>query len=84
MEKKSNYFRGQVFIGSYKNDLKNGQGNLTLASGENYVGSFFNGKRNGYGNLTFANGDNYVGTFNKGEIDGQGVYSWQREPYRYS
>jgi hypothetical protein len=40
--------------------------------------------RNGYGNLTMANGDNYVGDFKDEKKDGEGVYSWYREPYRYS
>jgi hypothetical protein len=39
---------------------------------------------NGYGNLTQANGENYVGDFKDNKKDGEGVYTWYREPYRYS
>ena len=52
--------------------------------GQVYIGSFKNDKINGEGNVTMANGDNYVGDFKDEKKDGEGVFSWYREPYRYS
>ena len=66
------YIRGQVYNGSWKNDLKNGQGNQTLASGDNYVGGFLNDKLDGEGVYKWKSGHEYSGSWKNGMMNGYG------------
>jgi hypothetical protein len=43
------FIRGQVYSGSWKDNKRNGEGNLTLANGDNYVGNFIDDKKDGEG-----------------------------------
>ena len=63
---------GNIYSGSYKNDIKDGQGTLKCVDGSEYYGVFVNGKRNGKGILTFANGTKYQGEFLDGVYHGMG------------
>ena len=49
------------------NDLENGRGRQTYASGGKYVGNFVDGLPNGEGTYTFSNGVSYRATWGNGE-----------------
>ena len=50
-----------MWIGEYKNDVKNGLGKYTYANGTIYEGEFVNGEFEGTGKCTYPDGDEYVG-----------------------
>jgi len=66
-------YSGQKYVGEFKNNKYNGQGNLTFATGHKYVGEFTDDKQNGQGTFTFPNGEKYVGEFKNDSYNGQGT-----------
>ena len=54
----------------------NGEGRLTLASGDVLKGTFGAGRLNGFGVLTQPSGFRYEGTFVHGKFDGQGSVTY--------
>ena len=66
-------FKGDKYVGEYKDGLRNGQGTYTAANGNKYVGEYKDGKRNGQGTYTYANGNKYVGEFKDHNFNGQGI-----------
>ena len=54
----------------------NGEGKLTLASGDVLKGTFGAGRLNGFGVLTQPSGFRYEGTFAHGKFDGQGSVTY--------
>lgn len=54
-------YNGDVFEGSYSNDLKNGWGKFTWKNGEIYEGEFRDDIRNGKGSYRHPNGK--IGTY---------------------
>jgi S1-C subfamily serine protease len=71
---------GDVYVGEFRGDKRNGQGTLTFAGGNRYVGEFRDGSFHGQGVLYFladgpARGDRYEGEFKAGKRDGQGTYT---------
>ena len=59
-------YEGYSYIGSYKDGLFNGWGEITWTGeylGHRYVGNFVNGFRHGEGTYTFPNGEIQVGLF---------------------
>ena len=66
-------YGGQKYVGEFKNNKYNGQGNLTFATGHKYVGEFTDDKQNGQGTFTFPNGEKYVGEFKNDNYSGQGT-----------
>jgi hypothetical protein len=71
-----NYPSGDVYVGEYRDDQRNGQGTYTYASGAVYVGEFRDGDANGQGTYTFASGAVYVGEFRDDQRNGQGTYTF--------
>ena len=69
-------FKGDKYVGEYKDGNYNGQGTFTWADGEKYVGEFKDHKLNGQGTYTFANGNKYVGEYKDGKRNGQGTFTW--------
>ena len=67
---------GDVYIGTYKNNAKDGYGGYTMKDGTRYKGEFKNGLPSGHGTYVFENGDIYVGEFVDDEFHGAG--SWSR------
>ena len=69
------YFsNGSIYIGQWKNGLKEGYGVLAWPDGSRYEGSFLNDKANGVGKLTHAEGDIYEGHWSDDKANGQGTY----------
>jgi len=69
------YFsNGSIYIGQWKNGLKEGYGVLAWPDGSRFEGSFINDKANGYGKLTHAEGDIYEGYWLEDKANGQGTY----------
>jgi hypothetical protein len=67
------YYNGDVYEGSFENDMKNGYGLYTFSNGCKFEGQFRN-DRKVTGTFTYANGDKYVGEFDKEEKNGKGIY----------
>ena len=70
---------GDVYVGEFRGDKRNGQGTLTYAGGNRYVGEFRDGSFHGQGTFFFladgpARGDRYEGEFRDGKRNGQGSY----------
>ncbi len=70
---------GDVYVGEFRGDKRNGQGTLTYAGGNRYVGEFRDGSFHGQGTFFFladgpARGDRYEGEFKDGKRNGQGSY----------
>ena len=66
-------YMGKIYIGEWKNDLRNGKGVETWKDGERFVGNFKNDKREGYGIYYYSNGDIYEGNYKNGKTEGFGV-----------
>jgi len=70
------YSNGQKYVGSWKNDEKNGTGTYTWPNGQKYVGSFKNGDANGTGTWTWPSGQKYVGSYKNGKRHGTGTMTY--------
>ncbi len=57
-------------------NIKDGQGTLTTAHGEQYTGEFKNWLYDGKGVLVYTDGSKYEGQFKKGLLNGQGVITY--------
>lgn len=44
------------YVGDWANDVRHGQGEMTLFSGWKYRGSYVNNLKHGYGELIYTNG----------------------------
>lgn len=66
-------FKGDKYVGEFKEGMMYGQGTYTYVNGNKYVGEFKDGKRNGQGTFTSANGNKYMGEFKDGKQNGQGI-----------
>lgn len=73
--KELTYFQVEKYIGEWKDNKYNGQGNNTniLGIGNAYFGEFRDGIFNGQGIYTITNGDKYVGEWKDGKINGLGI-----------
>jgi hypothetical protein len=47
---------GQVYVGEFRDDKRNGKGTLTFSNGERYVGEWKNGLKSGEGTFFAADG----------------------------
>lgn len=57
------------YVGDWKNDLRHGQGEMTLFSGWKYKGNYENGLKHGHGELIYSNGTiDPDKTWNKGKL----------------
>ena len=68
----SKYGNGDVFEGLYQNNMRNGQGKYTLASGEFYSGNYKDDAPHGYGISKSPAGDLYEGNWKYGKRNGKG------------
>jgi hypothetical protein len=63
--------------GSFVNNLRSGQGTLTLRNaGEKYVGSFSSDQIHGQGEYQYACGDIYAGNFDAWKRQGTGTHRY--------
>jgi hypothetical protein len=73
---KYTYDKGEVYVGDWKNDKRNGYGKITFPDGTVYVGDWKNDERNGYGTENYDSGDVYVGEHKDDFREGQGKYTF--------
>ncbi len=65
---------GDVYVGNFKDSLRNGEGTHTLSNGDKFIGEFRDSNYHGRGIYTYANGDKYVGEFKDGKYHGQAIF----------
>ncbi len=68
-------FKGDMYVGQFRNNIFSGRGTYSYANGDKYVGEFKDGRFNGQGIYTLANGVKYVGEFKDGQFSGRGIYT---------
>jgi hypothetical protein len=68
-EKRSNY----EYIGSWKNNLREGEGKCYFYNGDLYVGDWKQGKRHGKGDHFYRKGERYTGEWKNDMKDGTGT-----------
>ena len=59
-----------------RSSVHDGQGILTLSSGNKYEGEYKDGLKNGQGMYTYSNGDKYVGEFKYDKPHGHGTFTY--------
>ncbi len=72
---------GDVYIGEFKDNKKNGQGTYIFANGDKYVGEYKDGVSHGQGTYTWADGNRYVGEFKDDKRSGQGIFTANGDKY---
>ena len=69
-------WKGDKYVGEWKNDKMHGHGAYTYANGNKYVGEFNSNKRNGVGTATYISGNKYVGEYKNDDRNGNGTFTW--------
>lgn len=64
-----------VYVGDFKNGVKDGKGKSVGESGSYYEGDYRNGTFDGKGKFCFDNGDYYIGDFDF-VFEGKGKFVW--------
>lgn len=68
-----NLSKQSVYVGSFSDDLPEGQGTESYKDGSQYVGVFHKGKKHGYGEFSLTQmGLSYKGNFSQGFFFGKG------------
>jgi hypothetical protein len=68
--------QGDVYVGQWKNDAKNGQGTYTWSDGTKYFGQFKDDSSNGQGTQTWPDGRQYVGQWRDNQYNGEGTFTF--------
>ena len=63
-----------IYIGTWENGLRNGQGKYTWKNGDIYEGTWKNDIRHGYGVYVWHDGSKYTGNYSVGIRSGYGIY----------
>jgi len=67
-------FKGDVYIGEFKNNVQHGKGHAKYGNGEIYIGEYKYGKKDGKGTYYYDDGSKYEGLWKNGErVPGKGV-----------
>ena len=70
------------YKGPYKDDQRQGQGEIIFDNGDKYIGTFSNNQFCGNGNYIWNNNNKeYSGNFLDGKIHGNGIMKWGRNQY---
>lgn len=64
---KMKYKNGDVYLGSWHLDERNGNGSMRYSNGDVYDGQWVDDKRNGQGKMTYSNGEVYEGEWKNDE-----------------
>lgn len=64
----------EKYIGNWKDDMMNGEGEYIFSSGAMYKGSFKNNLFDGVGEYIFADGSRYSGEWKSNKMHGVGEY----------
>jgi hypothetical protein len=70
-------YSGHVYMKSNGHFFAQGNGMLTLASGESYKGQFKDGVPHGHGEAFYLNQSHYIGEWKHGCKHGRGLLSWK-------
>ena len=70
------YSDGKVYVGSWKNDKKHGQGKYIVSESCMYEGAYVEDMRQGRGKYVYPDGSVYEGDWLADLRHGQGVYTW--------
>ena len=89
--KTEKYENGNLYIGGFKNNLRNGKGimyyNSDFSKIERYEGQWKDGRMEGKGKMYWVSGDIYEGDFKNDKMEGKGIMYYnkndtaQREKY---
>ncbi len=71
---KYTYANGDIYIGQWVDDKRQGFGTLNHANGDCYEGDFFEDECHGVGKLTKPDGSYYEGPWKSGNEHGIGIY----------
>jgi len=63
---------GDIYTGSWDNNMMNGDGTMVYSNGEKYHGTWVNDQRNGLGVHIFRDTSRYEGEFFNDDMHGQG------------
>jgi hypothetical protein len=64
------------YIGDWKDDVQEGEGEEIFPDGTKYKGEFKDGEKTGKGTAIFKDGSQYTGEFLNNCIHGKGIYRW--------
>ena len=77
------YKDDSIYIGQWKNDMRDGEGELYYSSGEKYCGNFKEDKKNGKGFFYSKNYNNiFYGNFKDDVKDGKGITFYKKNNKR--
>ena len=68
------YPNGDVYEGTFKNGVRDGEGTYTYVDGTKYEGTWKNNMKHGRGVMKYGTVAEYKGDFENGKRDGEGVY----------
>ncbi len=74
-------FCGNIYTGEFRDDKKNGQGEMKIKNKDIYRGNFINDKYNGIGCYIWSNKKEYNGNFVDGKMHGNGTLKWGENMY---
>jgi len=67
---------GDIYIGEWKNQMRNGRGRFLWANGNMYAGTWKNDQKEGKGRIFYACGNIYEGEFKNDLENGRGKLTW--------
>jgi hypothetical protein len=73
----ANRITGFKYVGQFKDDLFEGEGNATWQDGSKYSGQWSDGQKCGKGEFTSADGVKYAGEWKDGHRQGYGVQEYE-------
>ncbi len=71
------YDNGDVFVGTFRDGKRHGEGKLVKSNGDVYEGYFLKDELNGKGEILYAKGDHYEGRFKDSKLNGQGFIKFK-------
>lgn len=70
------FANGGQYVGEYKNDKADGEGNYTWPDGQTYTGHWTDDLRNGRGTTVYPSGEQYSGDYRADKRNGEGTFTW--------
>ncbi len=69
---------GDVYVGNWKDDRRDGQGTYSWPDGKEYAGQWKEGVIEGQGRITWPDGREYIGPWRDGTMHGKGAFTHYR------
>lgn len=70
------YSSGDVYSGSFANDMMDGKGKFTCQNTDEYIGEFKQDMKHGQGKYCWNDGEVYEGTWKEDAMDGEGQMTY--------